>query len=109
MVRAEEIHIGVGDPYLRAPRALGVFRELLNDWVPEQVQAIDDGGCEAQHLHTQQVDTVPDVAGPKVQRMGNTHIHVEDEGADVEGHGYPPIPMDLCLHQWSTACQLRLC
>ena len=84
---------------LRAARALGVFRELLNDGVPQQVEAVDDGGGESQHLHTQQVDAVPDVAGAQVQGVGNTHIHVEGKGTDVEGHGYPAIPVNLRLQQ----------
>lgn len=83
--------------YLGPSWALWIFRELLNDWVPQQVEPIDDGGCETQHLHTQQVDTVPDEALAQVQRVCDTNVHVEDEGADVEGHGKPAIPVDLCL------------
>ena len=86
-----------GEAHLRASRAGGVFRELLNDRVPQQVEAVDDSGCESQHLHTQQVDAIPDIARTQVQGVGNTHIHVEDEGADVEGHSYPAIPMYLSL------------
>lgn len=89
---------GGDQPYLGPSRAGGVFRELLNDRVPQQVEPIDDGGGEAQHLHTQQVDPIPDVARPQVQGVGNAHIHVEDEGADVECHGNPAIPVYLCLH-----------
>ncbi len=77
--------------------ALRVFRELLNHRVPQQVESIDDGCSEPQHLHTQQVDTVPDVAPTQVQRVCDTHIHVEDEGAHIEGHGDPSVPVDLCL------------
>ncbi len=77
--------------------ALRVFRELLDHRVPQQVESIDDGGSEPQHLHTQQVDTVPDVPPTQVQRVGDTHVHVEDEGTHIEGHGDPSIPVDLCL------------
>lgn len=85
--------------YLGPAGAGWVLRELLNDGVPQQVEAVDDGGGETQNLHTQQVDTIPNVAGPQVQGVGNTHIHVEDESADVEGHGEPTIPVDLSLQQ----------
>ena len=83
--------------HLGSARALGVLRELLNDRVPQQVETVDDGCGKTQHLHTQQVDAVPDVAWPQVQGMGNTHIHVEDKGAQVEDHGNPSIPVDFCL------------
>ena len=88
---------GWGRAYLGPARAGRVLRELLNDGVPEEVEAIDDGGGEAQYLHTQQVDAIPDVARAQVQGVGDTHIHVEDEGTDVEGHGKPAIPVDLSL------------